>query len=254
MKLCGGEEDKREEELFWTPASLALLYAAGQVLHCFPEDRGSCPSLRPVLETVASAHHDLVVNVEVDAPVADLEESPCAHQSTSQTHKHTPADVEKASAELEVDKHRDDLGSGSQVETTCTKDEDRDKSSEDVRMRTTVFVESIEVFLTNKEDPALQQDGNKLSVSVESRESDSLNRRLSLLSRRVVRHMNLKNMCRSVIRRHLTDHNPQTHLFQKVHGLILPPALQSYLVFNLSLEEDAETMHEAIVTFWMLVN
>ena len=44
--------------------------------------------------------------------------------------------------------------------------------------------------------------------------------------------MNLKHICREVIRKHLLEQDPHQHLFDRVPRLGLPPALNRYLLFK----------------------
>ena len=47
--------------------------------------------------------------------------------------------------------------------------------------------------------------------------------------------LRLKHICREVIRKHLLQMSPHEHLFARIPRLPLPPALKSYLLFNVSL-------------------
>ena len=47
--------------------------------------------------------------------------------------------------------------------------------------------------------------------------------------------LRLKHICREVIRNHLLQMSPHEHPFARIPGLPLPPALKSYLLFNVSL-------------------
>ena len=48
----------------------------------------------------------------------------------------------------------------------------------------------------------------------------------------------LMGMCREVIREHLLDLDPYTHLFYRVTRLGLPASLVSYLVFDQTLDDN----------------
>ena len=50
----------------------------------------------------------------------------------------------------------------------------------------------------------------------------------------------LKHLCRGVIRKHLLEINPHTHLFDRVPKLGLPEILCSYLLYNMSLDVDID--------------
>ena len=50
--------------------------------------------------------------------------------------------------------------------------------------------------------------------------------------------MQLKHMSRQVIRKHLIDVDPHTHLFGRIPQLPLPSALKEYLLYNISLGTD----------------
>ena len=62
----------------------------------------------------------------------------------------------------------------------------------------------------------------------------------------IKQNMQLKHICRETIRKHLLDLDPNQHLFDRVTMLGLPPALTSYLLYNLSLEVDAIAMKTAL--------
>ena len=50
----------------------------------------------------------------------------------------------------------------------------------------------------------------------------------------------LKNMCRNSIRKHMISLDPQTHLFNRIPQLGLPPSLTEYLLYNMSLDDDGD--------------
>ena len=50
----------------------------------------------------------------------------------------------------------------------------------------------------------------------------------------------LKNMCRNAIRKHMISLDPQSHLFNRIPQLGLPPSLTEYLLYNMSLDDDEE--------------
>ena len=52
--------------------------------------------------------------------------------------------------------------------------------------------------------------------------------------------MNLSHLCREVIRNHLLELDPHTHLFGRVPRLGLPAALQSYLLYHQTLDDDTD--------------
>ena len=45
-------------------------------------------------------------------------------------------------------------------------------------------------------------------------------------------------MCREVIRKHLLKLDPHSNLFVRIPELTLPSALNKYLLFNVSLDDD----------------
>ena len=49
--------------------------------------------------------------------------------------------------------------------------------------------------------------------------------------------VNLSHLCREIIRNHLLELDPHTHLFGRVPRLGLPAALQSYLLYHQTLGE-----------------
>ena len=53
--------------------------------------------------------------------------------------------------------------------------------------------------------------------------------------------LSLKETCRREIRKHLIDINPQSHMFGRVPRLGLPTLLQSYLLYDQTLELEEET-------------
>ena len=52
--------------------------------------------------------------------------------------------------------------------------------------------------------------------------------------------LNLKQMCRETIRKHLLHLDPHTHLFGRVPRLKLPSLLTEYLVYDMSLDDDVD--------------
>ena len=54
--------------------------------------------------------------------------------------------------------------------------------------------------------------------------------------------LDLKAQCRRAIRKHLLDLDPHTHLFDRVQRLGLPKLLQRYLVYNVNIYDDCESM------------
>ena len=52
--------------------------------------------------------------------------------------------------------------------------------------------------------------------------------------------MYLKHLCRNAIRSHLISLDPQTHLFNRIPQLGLPPSLTEYLLYNMSLDDDGQ--------------
>ena len=48
----------------------------------------------------------------------------------------------------------------------------------------------------------------------------------------------LKNVCRNAIRKHMISLDPESHLFNRIPKLGLPPSLTEYLLYNLSLDDD----------------
>ena len=58
-------------------------------------------------------------------------------------------------------------------------------------------------------------------------------------------HINLMNICRESIAEHLLKLDWHTHLFVRVPRLPLPKALQSYLLYNLTLDDVAEETDES---------
>ena len=50
--------------------------------------------------------------------------------------------------------------------------------------------------------------------------------------------INLKHLCRKVIRRHLLKLDPHTHLFSRVPKLRLPKPLERYILYNQTLDDD----------------
>ena len=52
--------------------------------------------------------------------------------------------------------------------------------------------------------------------------------------------LNLKHLCREAIRKHLLNVDPHTHLFGRVPRLGLPPLMNSFLLYNMSLDDDDE--------------
>ena len=50
--------------------------------------------------------------------------------------------------------------------------------------------------------------------------------------------VNLSHLCRKVIRNHLLEMDPHTHLFGRMPRLGLPVALQSYLLYDQTLDDD----------------
>ena len=67
-------------------------------------------------------------------------------------------------------------------------------------------------------------------------ESDRFGDRFAVLML-VPGEINLKQLCREAIRKHLLDLDPQEHLFDRVPRLGLPRSLASYLLYNMSLDE-----------------
>ena len=53
--------------------------------------------------------------------------------------------------------------------------------------------------------------------------------------------INLKHICREAIRKHLLSLDPHTHLFGRVPRLGLPTLLQSYLLYEQTLDQDDDT-------------
>ena len=51
----------------------------------------------------------------------------------------------------------------------------------------------------------------------------------------------LKHLCREAIRNHLITLNPHSHLFHRVPQLGLPSRLNSYLLYNRTLEDDSSS-------------
>ena len=49
--------------------------------------------------------------------------------------------------------------------------------------------------------------------------------------------LDLKHLCRERLRRHLIDLNPQAHLFNRIQHLGLPPLLNEYLLYDVSLDD-----------------
>ena len=60
-------------------------------------------------------------------------------------------------------------------------------------------------------------------------------KRMAVLASKEIR---LANICRRSIRKHLLSLDPHAHLFNRVPRLGLPDALSSYLLYNISLDED----------------
>ena len=52
--------------------------------------------------------------------------------------------------------------------------------------------------------------------------------------------LKLKHICREAIRKHLLKLDPHQHLFGRIPRLGLPNALNMYLLFSVSLEEEGE--------------
>ena len=50
--------------------------------------------------------------------------------------------------------------------------------------------------------------------------------------------LQLKHICREAIRKHLLDLDPHHHLFGRIPKLGLPNALNRYLLFNETLDDD----------------
>ena len=57
--------------------------------------------------------------------------------------------------------------------------------------------------------------------------------------------MNLKHMCRQTIRKHLLKLDQHQHLFDRVPRLGLPPTLNRYLLFDVSLETDDQVKEDS---------
>ena len=49
--------------------------------------------------------------------------------------------------------------------------------------------------------------------------------------------LDLKHLCRERLRRHLIDLNPDAHLFNRIPRLDLPPLLNEYLLYDVSLDD-----------------
>ena len=49
--------------------------------------------------------------------------------------------------------------------------------------------------------------------------------------------LGLKHLCRERLRRHLIDLNPHAHLFNRIPHLGLPPLLNEYLLYDVSLDD-----------------
>ena len=82
------------------------------------------------------------------------------------------------------------------------------------------------------------------TFSVSSSTSSLLSTPLFLVG--LKQNLQLKHLCREVIRKHLLHLDPHQHLFGRVPRLGLPSALTSYLLYNLSLKVDAIAMKTAL--------
>ena len=72
--------------------------------------------------------------------------------------------------------------------------------------------------------------------------------RIHLLNYLQEREISLKNICRYVIRKHLLDLDPHTHLFGRVPRLGLPRSLGDYLLYGQSLRSDSSSDVKDTVT------
>ena len=72
--------------------------------------------------------------------------------------------------------------------------------------------------------------------------------RIHLLNYLQEREISLKNICRYVIRKHLLDLDPHTHLFGRVPRLGLPRSLSDYLLYGQSLRSDSSSDVKDTVT------
>ena len=53
--------------------------------------------------------------------------------------------------------------------------------------------------------------------------------------------LSLKHLCRKTIRNHLITLDKHSHLFNRVPRLGLPSGLNTYLLYSMSIQEDAST-------------
>ena len=56
--------------------------------------------------------------------------------------------------------------------------------------------------------------------------------------------LNVKNLCREAIRKHMLSLDPHSHLFGRVPRLGLPVSLPSYLLFNFTLDVTSQEIHD----------
>ena len=65
--------------------------------------------------------------------------------------------------------------------------------------------------------------------------------------------LELKHICREVIRKHLLKLDPHQHLFSRIPLLGLPSALNKYLLFNQSLDDDDEEEEDDDIMMTMMM-
>ena len=57
-------------------------------------------------------------------------------------------------------------------------------------------------------------------------------------------NLDLKHLCREVIRKHLIDLDPHQHLFGRIPQLGLPSTLEKYMLYDCDINDDVETGDE----------